>query len=156
MAMGDFCELYRRQDYQTYFDAVATCFFIDTAQNLLTYIETIAQCLKTGGLWLNLGPLLWHFNSAPEQRAQGSVHVHSDADDAHKHKQHGRTSSPSTVGEPGSFELSHDEVVALVERCGFHVLQQQQAPAGATGYVQDPESMLQNVYRPSFWVAKKR
>lgn len=42
-------------------DAVLTCFFIDTAQNIVTYIETIATLLREGGVWINLGPLLYHF-----------------------------------------------------------------------------------------------
>ena len=42
-------------------DAVLTCFFIDTAQNIVSYIETIARLLREGGVWINLGPLLFHF-----------------------------------------------------------------------------------------------
>lgn len=36
-------------------DCVATCFFIDTANNVLEYIETIWKILKPGGVWINLG-----------------------------------------------------------------------------------------------------
>lgn len=42
-------------------DAVLTCFFIDTAQNIVSYIETIATLLREGGVWINIGPLLFHF-----------------------------------------------------------------------------------------------
>lgn len=42
-------------------DAIATCYFIDTAHNILQYIEVIANLLKDGGIWINLGPLLYHF-----------------------------------------------------------------------------------------------
>lgn len=38
-------------------DCVATCFFIDTAHNVLDYIETIWNILKPGGVWINLGKL---------------------------------------------------------------------------------------------------
>lgn len=37
-----------------------TCFFIDTAHNVIEYAETISHCLKPGGVWINLGPMLWH------------------------------------------------------------------------------------------------
>ncbi|KAH9308465.1 hypothetical protein KI387_036376, partial [Taxus chinensis] len=49
-------------------DAVATCFFIDTAHNVVEYIEIISNILKDGGVWINLGPLLYHFADihAPE------------------------------------------------------------------------------------------
>lgn len=36
-------------------DCVATCFFIDTAHNVLEYVETIWKILKPGGVWINLG-----------------------------------------------------------------------------------------------------
>lgn len=32
-----------------------TCFFIDTARNIVHYLETIHGLLKPGGLWINLG-----------------------------------------------------------------------------------------------------
>lgn len=72
-------------------DVVVTCFFIDTAHNIVEYIEIISKILKDGGvsswsvgmrfsfssffhitysllfnlsgwqIWINLGPLLYHF-----------------------------------------------------------------------------------------------
>lgn len=58
MAAGDFLEVYSENDV---WDCVATCFFLDTANNIITYIETIWNILKPGGIWVNLGPLLYHF-----------------------------------------------------------------------------------------------
>lgn len=146
MSSGDFCVLYRQAEYKDAFTAVATCFFIDTAPNVISYIETIKHCLQPGGLWINIGPLLWHFESAPTP--------------AERDKQRGRVSASNGqnegIGEPGSFELSNDEVLALVSHHGFEMIEQQSMPAGATGYIQDPSSMLQNVYRPNFWVARKK
>ncbi|KAF2162166.1 hypothetical protein M409DRAFT_69373 [Zasmidium cellare ATCC 36951] len=144
MSTGDFCVVYRQPDYEDTFDAVATCFFIDTAPNVIHYIETIKTCLRPGGVWINLGPLLWHFEStltpAEREKAQG--------------KTKGTPSDFEGIGEPGSFELSNDEVTSLVSQYGFEIVEQRDAPA--TGYIQDPSSMLQNVYQPTFWVAKKK
>ena len=39
-------------------DAVLTCFFIDTARNIVEYLETIYRILKRGGVWINCGALL--------------------------------------------------------------------------------------------------
>lgn len=36
-------------------DCVATVFFVDTAHNIIAYIETIWHILKPGGYWMNLG-----------------------------------------------------------------------------------------------------
>jgi len=43
-------------------DAVVTCFFLDTAHNIVEYIEIISKVLKDGGVWINLGPLLYDFS----------------------------------------------------------------------------------------------
>merc|ERR1712098_162076 len=45
-------------------DIVITCFFIDTAQNLLDYIEVIYGCLRKSGCWINIGPLSYHWSDA--------------------------------------------------------------------------------------------
>lgn len=60
MVAGDFLEVYNEPDS---WDCVATCFFIDTAHNVLDYVETIWKILKPGGVWVNLGPLLYHFEN---------------------------------------------------------------------------------------------
>ncbi len=44
-----------------HFDAVVTCFFIDTASNLYEYIDMIGALVKPGvGVWINVGPVQWH------------------------------------------------------------------------------------------------
>ncbi|KAK4574978.1 hypothetical protein LTR86_000828 [Recurvomyces mirabilis] len=150
MTAGDFCAVYKQPRYAASFNAVLTCFFIDTAPNVLNYFGTIRHCLVPGGIWINLGPLLWHFEAAqtPAERA-----LQADNDSG------ARMSGPSRrfgMAEPGSVELTNEEVLALVSRMGFDIFESEQMPAGATGYTQDPFSMLQNVYRPVFWTARKR
>uniref|UniRef100_H2Y4A1 carnosine N-methyltransferase n=1 Tax=Ciona savignyi TaxID=51511 RepID=H2Y4A1_CIOSA len=58
IAAGDFLDIYTQADS---WDSVATCYFIDTAHNVISYIERIYHILKSGGVWVNLGPLLYHF-----------------------------------------------------------------------------------------------
>lgn len=41
------------------YDAIATLYFIDTAQNVFEYIQKISELLEVGGVWCNLGPLTW-------------------------------------------------------------------------------------------------
>ncbi|XP_047449128.1 carnosine N-methyltransferase [Mugil cephalus] len=60
MVAGDFVEVYSESES---WDCVATCFFIDTAHNVIEYVETIWKILKPGGVWINLGPLLYHFEN---------------------------------------------------------------------------------------------
>lgn len=53
------CENFLNFDKGYRYDAVATLFFIDTAQNVLSYIERIWEMLKPKGIWCNYGPLKW-------------------------------------------------------------------------------------------------
>ena len=59
MVAGEFCRVYK--DKINFFDSIVTCYFIDTANNIIEYIETIHNILKVGGLWINFGPLLYHY-----------------------------------------------------------------------------------------------
>ncbi|CDR96948.1 N2227-like family protein, putative [Babesia bigemina] len=59
MCTGEFTDVYAT--VETPFDAVLTCFFLDTAKNAIEYIRTCARALRRGGLWANIGPLLYHY-----------------------------------------------------------------------------------------------
>ncbi|KAF3937543.1 hypothetical protein ABW19_dt0202449 [Dactylella cylindrospora] len=72
MSAGEFVESYNTYEAKGTFDCVATCFFIDTARNLMTYLETIRNVLVDGGVWINNGPLLWHWEGADASEANAS------------------------------------------------------------------------------------
>ncbi|KAI9590756.1 carnosine N-methyltransferase isoform X2 [Glossina fuscipes] len=63
---GDFLEVYKAPSC---FHCVATCFFIDCANNVVDFIETIYNILMPGGIWVNLGPLLYHFSDVPNEQS---------------------------------------------------------------------------------------
>lgn len=67
MTAGDFLEIYSANDENQEWDCVVTCFFIDTAHNVISYLETIYHVLKKGGYWINFGPLLYHFEGIPNE-----------------------------------------------------------------------------------------
>jgi len=49
-----------------------------------------------------------------------------------------------------------DEVVQLVKQMGFQIERYEKAAERPScGYIQDPESMFLNLYRPSRWMARK-
>ena len=142
MTAADFVVLYGDEEHQEMFNAVVTVYFIDTAPNLIRYIQTIRNCLQDGGLWINLGPLLWHFaDRAPSEER------HSKRADGPREK--------TGIEEPGAFELTDEEVLILVKKMGFDIENREIRNEGV-GYIQNPESMLQNIYRTSHWIAKKR
>jgi hypothetical protein len=43
--------------YSDDWDCVATCFFLDTAHNIIEYVERLWKILKPGGVWINFGSL---------------------------------------------------------------------------------------------------
>ena len=60
MVAGEFCHVYK--DNINIWDSVVTCFFLDTANNVIEYVETIHKIMKIGGIWINIGPLLYHYS----------------------------------------------------------------------------------------------
>jgi carnosine N-methyltransferase len=112
-------------------DAVVTCFFLDTAHNIVSYIEAIHRILKPGGVWINFGafieinlliagPLLYHFEGLTNE---------------------------------SSLELTLEEVFQLVESFGFDIVKQSMVPST---YTSNADSMLRYQYNCSFFTAIKR
>ena len=62
---GDFILSYK--DKSNCYDGVITSFFLDTANNIIQFIEIIYNILKKGGIWINIGPLLYHFHDIPNE-----------------------------------------------------------------------------------------
>ncbi|CAA7263368.1 unnamed protein product [Cyclocybe aegerita] len=68
LVAGDFEEIYGTESdpdepQHGQWDAILTCFFIDTAKNIVNYLRIIHRILAPGGVWINLGPLLWHWEN---------------------------------------------------------------------------------------------
>ncbi|RSH82127.1 hypothetical protein EHS25_006060 [Saitozyma podzolica] len=84
---------------------VVTCFFMDCARNVLNYLRIIHTLLEDGGIWINIGPLLWHFENAPTNSAKGE----------------------------GSIELSLDEVKDLARIVGFEIHDEKSVATTYTG-----------------------
>ncbi|KAF8625858.1 hypothetical protein AX17_006754 [Amanita inopinata Kibby_2008] len=68
LVAGDFEEVYGtdanpEEPHAGQWDAILTCFFIDTAKNIINFLRIMHRILAPGGVWVNLGPLLWHWES---------------------------------------------------------------------------------------------
>lgn len=66
MTAGDFLEVYGKSEEMASWDAVVSCFFLDTAKNVVQYIRMFYNLLKAGGVWINHGPLLYHFEGSSD------------------------------------------------------------------------------------------
>ncbi|KAI7902947.1 N2227-like protein-domain-containing protein [Cokeromyces recurvatus] len=64
MVAGDFIEVYQGVQQENAWDSIVTCFFIDTAKDIIEYMEVIYKALKDNGTWINIGPLLYHFEDS--------------------------------------------------------------------------------------------
>ena len=130
-------------------------------------------------MWVNIGPLLWHSDDrnhgaykesyeADEGSQQAKMnedklvrshpHTHSSTKNPHPNLATRPQSEDQGIAEPGSFELSDDEVIALVSRMGFEMIKHEVIAHDSgfgIGYMQDPTSLLQHRYRCSHWVARK-
>jgi len=81
MCAGDFVEVYSAPEQKEAWDAVVTCFFIDTAHNVLQYLEIISNILTEGGYWINMGPLLYHWSDAHTYLADEEMSIELSLDD---------------------------------------------------------------------------
>lgn len=131
MATGEFVESFGGADSTSTFECIVTCFFIDTAHNVVEYIETVRNLLKDRGLWINLGPSLWH----------------------HEHGQdrHGHSAFDEEGRFVGSIELSTGDVMSLIEKMGFVIEQQDRV---STPYMGDAKGMLEHIYHAQLFTAR--
>ena len=141
MTAADFLLLYSDEHRRGTFDIVTTVFFVDTAPNIIKYAETVWNCLKDGGIWVNIGPLLWHFTDR----------IPADTDED---PNPGKRPEKMGIEAPGSFELTDKELILLLKKMGF-CLEMHEIREDGKGYIQNPKSMLQYQYRCSHWVVRK-
>ena len=85
---GDFVEVYGRVEQKHKWDCVCTCFFLDTPHNFIEYCEVISHCLKPGGYWVNLGPLLWHWADSHTYLGPNELSLEASWDDVERVVQH--------------------------------------------------------------------
>jgi carnosine N-methyltransferase len=154
LSSADFCVEYIKQEYAEMYDAVTTIFFIDTAPNVLRYIESVFNCLKHGGIWINLGPLKWHFEGNPPGSKDKSRKPDLNDPNSQDREEDEDEDEDKGIGEPGSFELTNEEIILLLKQSGFEV-ERQETMLLETGYITNPRSMWVGKYYPSFWIARK-
>ena len=116
------------------FSVIVTCFFIDTASNIIDYLETITYSLKPQGIWINLGPLLWHFEGD-----NNTTHIFNENQD------------PIALTLNG-LELSRDDLLQMIEKFNFTVQKHHQIPSK---YSADPNALGYFMYDCQYWVCRK-
>ena len=134
MCAGDFMQCYGAPEDAGSFDGFVSCFFIDTAPNIFAYIALIWRILKPGGVWVNLGPLQWHWSDEHSEFA----YTNNTPIDPRYHE---------------SIELSWEELRHAIQQQGF-VLEKSRVGIPCT-YTRDHRSMHKTAYEAIFFKAKK-
>lgn len=129
-----------RGENAAHFDVVATCFFLDTATNIIDYLKSIHHCLKDDGVWVNVGPLHWHF--------EGDLSTST----VKKVMEAGKAPQEVLTTMEG-MELSREELFLLMEKVGF-VVEAHESDIQTT-YSSDTKALLNFTYNAEFWVARK-
>jgi carnosine N-methyltransferase len=139
------------------YDAVVTVFFVDTAKNFMEYARKAHSILKRGGIWINVGPLLWNcYELGPGGRREGDVDTDEDSRTRFQSAGEGKGGLDVDVGKSWDpkIELSNEEILNLLPEIGF-AIRKQEILSHKAGYIQDPASMMQSKYRLAHWVAQK-
>lgn len=124
MTAGEWLDIYSAPYHKGAWDCVAMCFFIDTAPVLMDYIAAVKHLLRPGGLWINFGPLLYHWASSKE-----------------------------AGGDPrydASVELSWEEVRHVIVSYGFKIHKEELKECV---YTCNQRSMMKTVYKSVLFVA---
>jgi len=142
MAAGDFVSIYSDPKECKKWNCVASCFFLDTAPNIIAYLDVIYNMLEDNGILINLGPLLYHW-AGPKSRpddlnSSGYKTRYSSMDERYLR----------------SIEMSWEDVRTLVQNIGFEILQEK--IIDSVKYTANVKSLLSHDYRCIFFVAQKK
>ncbi len=100
---------------------------IDTAPVIMEYIDTIYNMLSEGGIWTNIGPLLYHWQSDSE----------SNGDERYSQ----------------SVELSYEEIREVIMNYGFTFLHERDIPD--ITYAGCPRALMNTVYMTKHFTVRK-
>lgn len=128
MIGGDFLLVYTQPDQ---WDCIITCFFIDTAHNIFAYLERIYRILRPGGYWINIGPLLYHF----ENTCHDSIEISLEE----------VLSASEKIGF--QFMEANDTLSVLSSKYGVKFIN--------STYANNSNSMMHHVYQSAFFTAQK-
>ncbi|TFL03856.1 N2227-like protein-domain-containing protein [Pterulicium gracile] len=134
------------------YDYIVTLFFLDTAADVFTYLSHIHSLLAPGGLWINLGPLLWTsgYTACPAlsleevlEAVKRSGFALLGEGDAGGNGVGGGKRGGGGNGKSGK-ELLGGLPLDLVKRRPIQC-----------GYTADKHAMMSYEYHAEFWVARK-
>ncbi|CAN6614042.1 carnosine N-methyltransferase [Trichomonascus vanleenenianus] len=118
------------------FDVVTTVFFLDTAPNIFNTLRVISDSLRPGGIWINFGPLLWHYEEVMPVDDNVSLDRQSNQED-----------------RSCGLEMSLEDLLELIPTFGFRFEKRESGIPSM--YTNSPESMGGFMYLCEYWIAIK-
>jgi hypothetical protein len=114
---------------QKSYSHIVTLFFVDTSPNILSTLTQIYSLLKPGGIWINLGPLLW--------TSGGTTTMELSLDELLR-----------------AIELTGFKLRTLNPGSGLNVVEAKTKKVDCE-YTADKRAMMKWIYEARFWVAEK-
>lgn len=147
MVAGDFVQVFKSEEFHLEYDAVVTCFFLDTAQNVIEYMEIIWDALRPGGVWVNLGPLQWHWADSHTYLEKEDVSIEIPLDKVMEIARHIGFEFEHIEGQRDAtpFGMREEEEKEGIKACSFR----------SCSYMSHPMSMRPQSYTCALWMARK-
>jgi carnosine N-methyltransferase len=139
MAAGDFSDIYNREVGR--WDCVTSCFFLDACPNIVEILHVIYKMLKPGGLFVNFGPLLYHWSGPPMRPDDKSVEEYRQRYDN------------VDVRYFTSINLCYDDIKEIMNNIGFKILEEEIGVV--CYYITDQCSMMSTKYQCVSFIAQK-
>jgi len=141
MGMGEFASTYRKPSEHGAWAGVISCFFLDTAPSIIEYMQVVYDLLSENGVFINFGPLLYHWSGPPARPSDNSF------DD------YVARFSAMDQRYLTSLDLSWEDARAALLNIGFEIIEEK-LNLNAT-YTVDEKSLMSTNFRCIFFVAKK-
>lgn len=141
MAAGEFVSIYSKPEEHKRWNAVVSCFFLDTAPCLVEYLQVMYNLLADDGVLINFGPLHYHWSGPPYRPDDGSF---TDYANRHSHLDRRYLQSVS---------MTWEDIREVLWRVGFELVEEKLGIKAR--YTADARSFINSDYRCIYFVAKK-
>ena len=142
------------------FNAVVCSFFIDTAPSIPHYLITIYHMLEDGGLFINFGPLMYHWSGhgglipGDLDKNDNNSTTNNQNNGASVSSMYQKRTNHLDSRYLSSIDYTWEEVRYMILQCGFEIVEEELGiPAR---YTSDGCSMMKVVYDCAFLVARKK
>lgn len=141
MSAGEFVSIYRKEEEKGIWNAVVSCFFLDTAPCIVEYLQVMYDLLDEDGILINFGPLHYHW-VGPPFRPDDVSFTNYKAQNVHIDSRYLE-----------SVDMTWEDIREVLWRIGFEVTEEKLGVKAR--YTADQRNFLNSDYRCIYFVARK-